>query len=115
MAESFLLEQKIFDMMVYAYKALEQFPRAEKPALGADIKRCMDTLLARCIEAEKKYFKKTTLQEMDTENAKLQAYIRLAFQLRFLPPKKYEVWSKMLVEIGKMIGGWIQTVKKKSS
>ena len=109
-AEELKILQKIFDMMDYAYPALAQYPKSERFALVTDIKRSMDTLLERCIEAQKKYYKKTTLQDMDVEIAKLRAYIRLSFQLGFLPPKKYEVWSEKVVEIGRMLGGWLKTV-----
>ena len=109
-AEDLKIEQKIFDMMEYAYGALAQFPKSETFALCTDIKHSMDILLSRCIEARKKYYKKTTLQDMDVEIAKLHAYIRLAHLLGFLPPKKYEIWSGQLVEIGKMLGGWIKAV-----
>lgn len=110
MAEDLKILQKIFDMMEYAYPALAQFPKSEKFALCTDIKRSMDILLERCIEAQKKYYKKTTLQDMDVEIMKLRAYIRLSFQLGFLPPKKYEIWSDRLVEISKMLGGWIKAI-----
>lgn len=110
MAEDLKILQKIFDMMEYAYPALAQYPKSEKFALCTDIKHSMDILLERCIEAQKKYYKKTTLQDMDVEIMKLRAYIRLSFQLGFLPSKKYEIWSDRLVEIGKMLGGWIKTV-----
>ena len=110
MAEELLLLQKIFDMMEYGYLALAQFPKSEKYALATDMKRCMDIMLERCIEAQKKYYKKTTLQELDVEITKLKAYLRLSQNLGFLPFKKYEVWSGMVVEIGKMLGGWLKTV-----
>ncbi len=58
------------------------------------------------------YYNKTTLQELDVEVAKLKVYMRLAKDLGFLPLKKYEVWSKMIVEIGKMVGGWIKSAKQ---
>lgn len=109
-SEELKILQKIFDMMEYAYPALNQFPKSEKFALVTDIKRSMDVLLERCIEAQKKYYKKSTLQDMDVEIAKLRAYVRLSFTLGFLPPKKYELLSEKLVEIGKMLGGWIKTV-----
>lgn len=86
-------------------------PKSEKFALCTDIKRCMDTMLERTIEAQKKYYKKTTLQDLDVEVAKLRAYLRLSHELGFLPMKKYEVWSGMAVEIGKMLGGWLKTIK----
>lgn len=104
--------QKVFDMIKYAYPALAQFPKSEKFALVVDIKRCLHIILEHVIEAQKKYFKKTTLQDLDVEVTKLKAYIRLAHDLGFLPTKKYEVWSGMVVEIGKMVGGWIKSVQK---
>ncbi len=115
MAEELKILQKIFDMMEYGYGALAQFPKAEKFALAADIKRCMDRMLERTIEAQKKYYKKTTLQELDVEIMKLRAYLRLSHNLGFLPTKKYEIWSERTVEIGKMLGGWLKSVRSKSS
>ena len=108
--ESLKILQKVFDMIKYGYGALAQFPKAEKFALAADIKRCLDLILERVIEASKKYYKKTTLQELDVEVTKLKAYLRLSQDLGFLPFKKYEIWSGMAVEIGKMVGGWISSV-----
>ncbi|HWP51656.1 MAG TPA: diversity-generating retroelement protein Avd [Clostridia bacterium] len=110
MAEELKILQKIFDMMEYGYGALAQFPKSEKFALVTDIKRSMDTMLERSIEAQKKYYKKTTLQELDVEIMKLKAYLRLSQNLGFLPMKKYEVWSDKVVEIGKMLGGWLKSV-----
>lgn len=110
MATELQILQKIFDMFEYAYPALAQFPKSEKYALVVDIKHCMDIILERCIEAQKKYYKKSTLQELDVELAKLRAYMRLSHDLGFLPPKKYEIWSAKVVEIGKMLGGWLKTV-----
>lgn len=110
--EELKILQKTFDMINYAYPALAQYPKGEKFALVADIKRCMDVMLERIIEANKKYYKKTTLQELDVEVEKLKAYVRLSYNLGFLPPKKYEQWSGLVVEIGRMVGGWMKSVSK---
>ena len=110
--EELKILQKTFDMMNYAYPALAQYPKGEKFDLVVDIKRCMDVMLERIIEANKKYYKKTTLQELDVEVEKLKAYVRLSYNLGFLPPKKYEQWSGLVVEIGRMVGGWIKSVSK---
>ena len=75
----------------------------------------MDEMLSLAITAQKRYYKKTTLQDLDIEIMKLRAYIRLAFRLRFLPIEKYENWSAMVVEIGKMLGGWIKTVNDRQA
>jgi len=110
--EELLIVKKITDMMEYAYLALAQFPRSEKNGIVIDMKRCIDRLLERAIEANKKYFKKNTLQEMDVELAKLKKYIRLAYRLKFLPFKKYKNWTEMTKEIGRMLGGWIKSTKR---
>lgn len=99
---------KLHDMAKYAYPALAQFPKSEKFAIVADIKRCIDSIMEKAIEASKQYHKKTTLQEMDVELEKLRHYLRLSHELGFLPIKKYEMLSRMVDEIGRMLGGWIK-------
>ena len=108
----FEILQKVFDMIKYAYLALAQFPKSEKYALATDIKRTMDEVLGYCIEVQKRKSKKTTLTNLDIANTKLKVYIRLAFDLKFLPIKKYEIWAAQVVEIGKMIGGLIKADKE---
>lgn len=102
--EDLLIQQKIYDMILYAYPALEQMPKSQKFSLAQDMKHCMDRIMRLTIAANKKYTKRTTLQELDVEIAALKIYLRIAYDLRYLPPKKYEVWSGMMVEIGKMAG-----------
>ncbi len=110
--EDLKILEKAFEMIEYGYQVLQQFPKSEKFALAVDIKRCMHIILERIIEAQKKYYKKTTLQELDVELMKLRAHVRLAHNLGFIPTKKYEVWSAKNVELGKMVGGWIKSTQK---
>ena len=95
-------------MIEYAYPALAQFPKGEKYALVTDIKRLMDEMLGYCIEIEKKRTKKTSVEKLDIATAKLKYFVRLSNTLRFLPTKKYEYWTGLIVEIGKMIGGLLK-------
>ena len=106
--------QKTMDMIEYAYLAIAQFPKSEKYAMGTDIKRCLHEMMELEIEAQKKYYKKTTLQNLDVALAKVRVYTRMAHNLGFLQTKKYERWTAMNVEIGKMIGGWIKSQSDKS-
>lgn len=106
--------QKIEDMMDYAYPVLQQFPKSEKFAMVADIKHVMDTMLEKAVEAQKKYFKKTTLQDLDISNVKLRHYLRMSLRLKFISMHKYNVWSEYSVEIGRLLGSWLNTVKTNS-
>ncbi len=105
---------KVKDMMLYAYPVLAQFPKAEKFSLAQDIRHCMDELMELTITEDKKYTKKTTIENMDIANEKLKQYIEIAMELKFISFHKYEVWMKYLVEIGKMIGGLLKSVSSKS-
>ena len=119
MAEDLKILQKIFDMMEYGYSAMRQFPKSEKYALATDIKRCMDNLLGYCIEAQKKYYKKTTLEDLDIELETLRNFIVLASDRdcvgpQYAPPlsmHQREVWSRHTTEIGKMIGGYKKSIE----
>lgn len=104
--------QKFCDMMEYAYIALRQYPKSEKFVLAADTKQCMYELMRLIIRANKKYYKKTTLQDIDIELEHLRYLVRMAQRLEFLPFKKYEIWSRMLDEIGRMVGGWIKSANQ---
>ena len=110
--EPLLILQKIEDMMLYAYPVLNNFPKYERFTLAADIKRCMDLAMERTIEANKKYYKKTTLQELDVEIDKLRKYIRLSYRLKYIDYKKYKNLGEKINEIGKMLGGWIASAKR---
>ena len=72
------------------------------------MKTIMRKMLELAIICNKRYYKNVTLRDLDVELDLLRSYVRLAFNLHFLPPKKYEVWAKLNDEIGRMLGGWIK-------
>lgn len=116
--EEFRIKEKIYNMILYGNPALLQFPKSEKYALAADIRKSMYKMFQLAVVIEKKYYKKTTLQELDVELDVLRHFVRLASDKKLypnqapcLPFRKYEHWAKLLDEIGKMIGGYMKTVK----
>lgn len=106
-----IIEEKCREMLMYGYQALKQFPKHEKHVLGAEIRRSMLELQRLIITAFKRYHKKTTLTDLDIELAILKRRVRLAKDLRYLDIKRYQLWTEQLVELGRMIGGWIRSVK----
>ncbi len=100
--------QKYYDMLQYLYIALRQFPKSEKFTLAAQIKNAAIKGFRLIIHANKSKNKLTKLFELDIELEILKNLIRLSKDLGFMPCKKYEILSAKLVEIGKMLGGWIK-------
>ena len=113
--EDFKLLQKVHDLMIYSYPILDTFPKNVRFSFAQRIRDCMNTLLELTIEEQKRYIKKTTIQNMDIENEKLKRYVEIAFELRYIDKHRYAVWSTKLVEIGKMIGGLLKSVNSKPS
>lgn len=106
------IRQKTEEMIAYGYSAVAQFPRAERHVLSQEIRTTMWRLLRLIIQCNRRYFKKTTMQDVDTELDLLRSQVRIATELGYLPFKRYEVWSRMLDEIGRMIGGWFKSLKR---
>ena len=108
--EELKILQKTYDMIKYGNQCLLQFPRAERYALAAEIKQSMYKILRLIIQTNKQRNKRQLQMEIDTELDVLRTFIRLAADkdTKYLPLRKYEIWSKQLNEIGKMLGGWIK-------
>lgn len=116
--------QKIEDMIDYARPIISRWPPFYRYTLGEDIYRQMILLLRLATKARLKYYNKTTLQELDTEKEILKVFVRQANKTAFtdksgndrklLSDHSYGVWAEKLVEIGKLIGGWLNAIEESS-
>lgn len=95
--------------MIYATNAIRQFPRYEKYTLGIEISKTMWDVKRHMISARFLHHKKTALRNLDHEIKMLIEQVRFAKKCHAINAKRYEIWCKMLVEIGKMVGGWIKS------
>jgi hypothetical protein len=49
------------------------------------------------------------IEQADLALVDLRLLIRMGMILEFMPMKKYEISSAQVVEIGKMLGGWLRS------
>lgn len=77
----------------------------------AEIKKTCFDILRLITRANKEKQKLEHLRQLDASLELLRTQIRLSVDLKFIPTKKYEVISKHLAEVGKMLGGWIRSSK----
>lgn len=115
----FKIKEKIYEMIRYGAPALLQFPKTERYELAGRIRTSIYKLLEYAVRVERRYYKKTTIEEMDIELDVLRHLIRLAADRKLypnsapcLPFKRYEHWAKLLDEIGRMIGGYQKAVRQ---
>jgi hypothetical protein len=108
---------------------LNHFPKHEKYALANRIRNTAYEIYDLISEAQKRYFKKTTLTNLDITHEKLRMQFFLANELGYFdffdgrqtkkPPveqaaHRYLTINKMVDELGRMIGGWIQKLKNEN-
>jgi hypothetical protein len=106
-----LIIEKASDCFKYLHNALNYFPKSEKFVLAADIRVTFFEMLSLFLTANKSLNKKKILYDADIKLDLLRFKIRAAKELQLLKLKQYEVLSKQLSEIGKMLGGWIKSAK----
>lgn len=112
---------KIEDMIDFARPIIQRWPPFYRYTLGEDIYRQMISLLRLATKARLKHYSKTTLQELDTEKEILKVFVRQANRATYtdksgkerkvLSDNTYGVWAEKLAEIGRLIGGWIQSIR----
>ena len=113
----FKIKEKIYEMILYGNPQLKDFPKTERYVLAGDIRKTMYGMLEMAVRLEKKYHKKTTLQDLDIEVDVLRNLLRLAKDPNLYQKQKpcldfhtWEVWIRKVDEIGRMIGGYMDFV-----
>ena len=84
------------------------FPRSQKFLLGDRIQSTATDVLEALIEATYTRRRDPSLSRANMGVEKLRFFFRLARDLRFLDPRRYEHAARSLDETGRRIGAWIK-------
>lgn len=117
--QPFRLKEEIEGMIKYGRPLTLNFSRKDKD-LAIEMRETMLRMYKLSIELEKKYYRKTTAQELDVELESLRHLVRMAsekeyFGAKYAPPlsiHQYETWSRYNSTIGKMLGAYIKSLQK---
>lgn len=107
------LAHKIYELYKLFHLFLKFFPKQEKYTLGQTAEKVILEMLEKILVAgySPKYQKYQALQLVSQKNDLLKYLVRLAFDTRCLNSKKYLYLEKEILEIGKMLGGWLKSIK----
>lgn len=100
-----ILREKFEAALQYIYIAVRQFPKHEKFALVADIKRTAWQIYRLMTEFVRKKHNKTTLNKIDVELDVLRSQIRMAHAFQYLNFDRYKRLAESLSEVGRILGG----------
>jgi four helix bundle protein len=104
---------KSYDLLSWLLHVTNHFPRAHRHTFTQRLLDSAFDLRERLEEANLKSGKQRLdrLARADEALVKVRVYIRLASQMGWLSPGQYQHVSAMMVEIGKLLGGWKKVTK----
>ncbi len=104
---------KTYDLLVWLLPAATRFPRAHRFGLGENVTHkalsLQETLIAAGMHRDTSRL--GLLKKADVELAQLRQTLRLCHDLQLFSTGQYEHVARMLVEIGRLLGGWIKTTQ----
>ena len=121
------LDVKFIDFAKQMNLYLNHFPRHEKFGLSQAIRCKAYEVYGFIVESQKRYQKKTSLTHLDICHEQLRMLLRLAFELGYFKFKdgaldggsektaahRYLAISRLVDELGRMIGGWLASDKQR--
>lgn len=104
---------KTYNFVKSTLQAVEMMPKSYKFTFGDRLQTMAADLLELSIEA---YYaprneKRRLLLKINILLEKMRHFFRLGYELGLYNSKKYEHFAQQLNEIGKMIGGWLKSLK----
>lgn len=103
---------KIVEAYQLFRKALQYFPKIDRYAIGEKI--CEEIIqaleLALAATYSPKHKKIDILYDLSAKIDLLKILIRLSFETKAINPQRYFALQEKILEIGRIIGGWIKSV-----
>ena len=87
--------------------------KKDRFTIGVKCENITLDILERLYDANAKYGQDrlSALQAVDVKLKVLQALVKALFDIKSIDNKKFLQLSEQLIEVGKMLGGWIKTTK----
>ncbi len=100
---------KTYDFILWLLNHTEKFPKSERFRLARRLEDCAFAFYERLVEATRSPHTRSILLDADLELDKLRLYLRLSHARKLTNVDQYQYAAGLLVEIGKLLGGWLKT------
>jgi four helix bundle protein len=103
---------RTYDLLRWLVPATLKFPRQERFVLAEQVQRTAFRFQEEILEAG--FAKQRPVSELaraDVTLAKLKLYLRLCHDLDLLSHGQYEHVSRMVEEVGRLLGGWRKSLQ----
>lgn len=102
---------KTSDFVLWLLQHTEKFPKSERFRLAKRLEDCAFAFYELLIEATRSTKRKRQLLiQADVQLEKLRLYVRMSQAKKLTSLPQYRFASGSIIEIGKLLGGWLKTV-----
>jgi hypothetical protein len=99
------------DFVIWLLDHTEKFPKSERFRMAKRLEDSVFAFYELLIEATRSTKRKRQLLiQADVELEKLRLYVRMSQQRKLTSIPQYYFAAGALVEIGKLLGGWLKTL-----
>ncbi len=98
---------KTYDLLRWLIPQTVKFPRHQRFVLAEAVQRTALQFQEQLIEAAYAEQPRPVLRQADVTLTKLRTYLRLCCDLELLKFNQYEHVTRMINEIGRLLGGWM--------
>ena len=120
--QDFTLLAKLEALDIETHKIVKRYEKSEKHVLSAEIRHTTAGLLRLVIRTAKTQMEERRrrrpliktlelLWQMDVELEYLKVQVRKSFALKLINEGCYEAWSRQILEVGGLLGGWLKRVR----
>jgi hypothetical protein len=99
---------KTYDFLVWLIPQTLKFPKSQRFVLAQRLHSSALNFFELLIRARKVRPNRSILIDADVELEKVRLHLRLAHELGLLSGGQYEHASRLVVEIGRLLGGWLK-------
>lgn len=104
---------KTYDFVAWVIPLTVRFPRQQRFVMAAALQREALRFQELLIEAGHQAQPGGVLSAADAELDKIRTHMRLCLDMGLIQPGQYEHAARMLVELGKLLGGWKKSIVAK--
>jgi four helix bundle protein len=112
MSETLVIFTRTYDFVTWILPMAEKFPKSQRFVVTQRLQNSVLNFQESLIEANALRGAKRTerLRLADAELRKTRLYLRLCEKWKWLTPGQYKHASVVVVEIGRLLGGWMKYV-----
>ena len=111
--QNFLVTQRANDFAKWLFNHTGQFPKSHRFSVAVRLENAIIEFIEHTTVANMRQNKLPLLKNADEALTRLRVLFRFSYEMRFINFKSYEFGSQKLVELGKLLGGWIKNPGKK--